>query len=83
MIWCCYIKHVSQLNYTLIIETNFKYVFNHAVSVCNITSYWVNMSVTGSKWPKWGQNGPSTLDTYLMYLFEERAIRNGYLICDN
>ena len=41
------------------------------------------MGVTGSEWPKWGQNGPSALDTYLMYLFEARAVRNGYCICDN
>ena len=38
------------------------------------------MGVTGSEWPKWGHNGPSALDTYLMYLFESRAVRNGYSI---
>ena len=41
------------------------------------------MTQVGSEWPKWGQNGPSELDTYLMYFFEARAIRNGYRICDN
>ena len=34
------------------------------------------MGVTGSEWPKWGRNVPSALDTYLMYLFEERSVRN-------
>ena len=38
------------------------------------------MGVTGLEWPKWGRNGPSALDTYLMYLFEERSVRNGYHI---
>ena len=38
------------------------------------------MGVTGSKWPKWGRNGPSALSKHLMYLFEARAIRNSYLI---
>ena len=38
------------------------------------------MGVTGSEWPKWGQNGPSALDTYLMYLFDAQAVRNGYSI---
>ena len=38
------------------------------------------MDVTGLKWPNWGRNGPSALDTYLIYLFEERAVRNGYHI---
>ena len=38
------------------------------------------MGVTGSEWPKWGRNGPSALDTYLMYFFEERAVSNGYRI---
>ena len=38
------------------------------------------MGVTGPEWPKWGQNVPSALDTYLIYLFEERAVRNGYSI---
>ena len=38
------------------------------------------MGVTGSEWPKWGQNGPSALDTYLMYLSKARAVRNGYSI---
>ena len=41
------------------------------------------MGVTGSEWPKWGHNGPSTLDTYLMYLFESRAVRNGYSIFED
>ena len=41
------------------------------------------MGVTGSEWPKWGQNGPSALDTYLMYLFESRAVRNGYSIFED
>ena len=38
------------------------------------------MAVTGSEWPKWGRNGPSALDTYLMFLFKARAVRNGYRI---
>ena len=38
------------------------------------------MGVTGLEWPKWGRNGPSALDTYLVYFFEARAIRNGYRI---
>ena len=38
------------------------------------------MGVTGSEWPKWGRNVPSALDTYLMYLFEVRAVSNGYSI---
>ena len=35
--------------------------------------------MTGSEWPKWGQNGPSALDTYLMSLFDEQAVGNGYI----
>ena len=38
------------------------------------------MTQAGSKCPKWGRNGPSALDTYLMYFFEERAVSNGYRI---
>ena len=38
------------------------------------------MGVTGSEWTKWGQNGPSALDTYLMYLFETQSVRNSYSI---
>ena len=38
------------------------------------------MGVTGSEWPKWSWNGPSALDTYLIYLFEAQAVRNGYHI---
>ena len=38
------------------------------------------MAQVGSEWLKWGRNGPSALDTYLMYLFEARAVRNGYCI---
>ena len=38
------------------------------------------MGVTGSEWPKWGQNGPSALDTYFMHLFDPQAVRNGYSI---
>ena len=38
------------------------------------------MVVTGSEWPKWGQNGPSALYTYLMYFFDAQAVRNGYSI---
>ena len=41
------------------------------------------MTQVGSEWPKWGRNGPSALDTYLMYLFESQAVRNSYRICDN
>ena len=41
------------------------------------------MGVTGSEWTKWGQNGPSTLDTYLMYLFETQSVRNGYSIFED
>ena len=37
----------------------------------------------GSEWPKWGRNSPSALDGYLIYLFEARAVRNGYRICNN
>ena len=40
----------------------------------------IDIGVTGSEWPKWGQNGPSALDTYLMYLFDAQAVRNGYSI---
>ena len=40
----------------------------------------VTMGVTGSEWTKWVRNGPSALDTYLMYLFEARSVRNGYSI---
>ena len=35
----------------------------------------VGMAQVGSGWPKWGHNGPSTLDTYLMYLFGAQAVR--------
>ena len=38
------------------------------------------MGVIGLEWPKWVRNGPSALDTYLMYLFKARAVRNGYSI---
>ena len=38
------------------------------------------MGVLGSKWPKWGRNGRSVFDMYLIYLFEERAIRNCFCI---
>ena len=38
------------------------------------------MAQVGPEWPKWGQNGPSALDTHLMYLFDAHAIRNGYSI---
>ena len=38
------------------------------------------MGVTGSEWPKWGHNNPSALDTYLIYLFDAQAVRNGYSI---
>ena len=41
------------------------------------------MTQVGSEWSKWGRNGPSALDTYFIYLFEARAVRNGYIICDN
>ena len=41
------------------------------------------MNKVGSEYRKWGRNGPSALDTYLMYLFEARAVRKGYCICDN
>ena len=41
------------------------------------------MTRVGSEWTKWGLNGPSALDMYLMYLFEARSVRNGYRICDN
>ena len=40
----------------------------------------IDIGVTGSEWPKRGQNGPSALDTYLMYLFDAQAVRNGYSI---
>ena len=40
----------------------------------------VGITQVGSEWPKWGRNGPSALDTYLMYLFEAQAVRNGYRI---
>ena len=36
------------------------------------------MAQVGSEWHKWGQNGPSTLDTYLMYLFDAKSVTNGY-----
>ena len=36
------------------------------------------MDVTWSEFTKWGHNGPSELDTYLTYLFEASAVRNGY-----
>ena len=38
------------------------------------------MGATGLEWPKWGRNGPSTLHTYLMCLFEARAVGSGYRI---
>ena len=38
------------------------------------------MAQMGPEWPKGGQNGPSALYTYLMYLFEEQAVRNSYCI---
>ena len=38
----------------------------------------VGMAQVGLEWPKWGQNGPSALDAYSMYLFEAQAVRNGY-----
>ena len=41
------------------------------------------MGVIGSEWLKWGRNGPSVLDTYLMYLFGEQAVRNGYHIFES
>ena len=41
------------------------------------------MDVTWSEFTKWGHNGPSALDTYLMYLFESRAVRNGYSIFED
>ena len=41
------------------------------------------MNHVGSKWPKWGWNGPSALDTYLMFLFEAQAVSNGYCIYEN
>ena len=40
------------------------------------------MGVTGSEWPKWGQNVPSALDMYLMYLFNIQAVRNNYSIIE-
>ena len=40
------------------------------------------MAQVGSEWPKWGQNGPSVLDTYLIYFFDAQAVRNGYSICE-
>ena len=40
------------------------------------------MGVTGSEWPKWSLNGPSALDTFLVYFFEARAISNGYHILE-
>ena len=36
------------------------------------------MAQVGPELPKWGRNGPSELDTYLTYLFEASAVRNGY-----
>ena len=42
----------------------------------------IDIGVTGSEWPKWGQNGPLAFDTYLMYLFDAQAVRNGYSIFD-
>ena len=41
------------------------------------------MAQVGSEWPKWGQNGPSALDQYLMYLFDAKAVRNGYSILES
>ena len=41
------------------------------------------MAQVGSEWPKWGQNGPSAFDTYLMYLFDAQAVRNGYSIFES
>ena len=41
------------------------------------------MDVTGSERPKWGQNGPSALYTYFMYLFDAQAVRNGYSIFED
>ena len=36
-----------------------------------------------SEWPDWVWNGPSALDTYLMYLIVALAVTDGYRICDN
>ena len=41
------------------------------------------MAQVGSEWTKWGHNGPSALDTYLMYLFDAQAVRNGYSIFES
>ena len=41
------------------------------------------MAQVGSEWPKWGQDGPSAFDTYLIYLFDAQAVRNGYSIFDS
>ena len=38
------------------------------------------MIQVGLECPKWGRNGPSALDTYLMYFLEARAVRNSYRI---
>ena len=38
------------------------------------------MAQVGLEWPKWGQNGPSALDMYLMYLFDAQAVGDGYSI---
>ena len=40
----------------------------------------VGMAQVGSKWTKWGRNGPSALDTYLVYFFEAQAVGNSYCI---
>ena len=38
------------------------------------------MAEVGLEWPKWNWNAPSVLDTYLMYLFNVKAVRNSYSI---
>ena len=40
------------------------------------------MGVTGSEWPKWGRNCPIALGTYLIYLFDAQAVRNGFSIVE-
>ena len=37
------------------------------------------MGVKGSELLKWGQNGPNTLGTYLMYLFLTARASNKYI----
>ena len=48
----------------------------------NVLGYYgcdrAEMAQVGSEWPKWGQNGLSALDKYLMYLFDAQVVIKYY-----